>query len=344
VDLRDYLVTVASSYDRSAGLGTDTQKLLRSAQIELAGLTPAGYIVIGSGGKGHATFTPWFGFFDPDETTSPEQGIYVCYLFTGDMTRIMLTLLQGITELDRTVGRRRAREQLQQDADRIRASLPPEVMGQLSAPLDLGSMGFRQRAYEASCIASLQYVVASIPDEDALRSDLGRFLDLYQLAIDAKRKLLQQSPGSIHTSSSIQTTPGSDPLRFFKPRNDSDYVATLAGRTLIKSRRHERLLHEYGVWLTARGFSVANNTHPRDMTATRSGTEWLIEAKVVYMGNATEAVRSALGQLYPIATFSTRSTVHLALWPCSPSRSVGRLSHSSNRLESLQCGVIRVAG
>lgn len=34
------------------------------------------------------------------------------------------------------------------------------------------------------------------------------------------------------------------------------------------------------------------------MTATRGGTEWLIEANVLYMGNATAAVRSALGQLY----------------------------------------------
>ena len=36
--------------------------------------------------------------------------------------------------------------------------------------------------------------------------------------------------------------------------------------------------------------------HPRDLVIRGSGVEWLVEAKVVYRGNATHAVRAALAQ------------------------------------------------
>jgi hypothetical protein len=34
-----------------------------------------------------------------------------------------------------------------------------------------------------------------------------------------------------------------------------------------------------------------------------NGSEWLVEAKVLYRGNATEAVRAALGQLFTYRFF-----------------------------------------
>jgi hypothetical protein len=35
----------------------------------------------------------------------------------------------------------------------------------------------------------------------------------------------------------------------------------------------------------------------------RNGLEWLVEAKVLYQGNSTDAVRAALGQLYAYRHF-----------------------------------------
>jgi hypothetical protein len=35
--------------------------------------------------------------------------------------------------------------------------------------------------------------------------------------------------------------------------------------------------------------------HPKDPVLRRDGREWLVEAKVLYQGNATNAVRAALG-------------------------------------------------
>ena len=104
-----------------------------------------------------------------------------------------------------------------------------------------------------------------------------------------------------------------DPLRDFAPKDDSDYVAQLSGKRLVKTRRHETLVREYGDHVKALGFAPATNVHPRDLTLHRDGQEWLVEAKVVYRGNATNAVRDALGQLlqYRHFLYDTGSPVRL---------------------------------
>ena len=91
MDLGDFIRQVGGSDHRLAGLGTPTQLLLRNAGRALAEHSPGGLLVIGSGGKGTATFTPWVGFFDPDVTVTPEEGIYVVYLFSADLTAVQLS-------------------------------------------------------------------------------------------------------------------------------------------------------------------------------------------------------------------------------------------------------------
>jgi hypothetical protein len=87
-----------------------------------------------------------------------------------------------------------------------------------------------------------------------------------------------------------------DPLKKFAPKDSSDYVAHLAGRILVKSRAHEELVRDYGQWAQSRGFRPFT-LHPRDLVLEHPGGEWLIEAKMLYDGNAAEAVRAAVGQL-----------------------------------------------
>ena len=99
MDMREYLETIATTFDRSAGMGSQAQQLLRRAPAELAALTPVGFIVTGSGGAGNPATIPWFGFLDPDETTSPLEGLYVVYLFAANLEQSFLTLIQGITRL-----------------------------------------------------------------------------------------------------------------------------------------------------------------------------------------------------------------------------------------------------
>jgi hypothetical protein len=318
--------------------------LLRGAPRHLAELVPAGYVAIGSGGKGTATFTPWFGLFDPDETTSPERGLYLCFLFSSDLSTVTLTLMQGISELDRSLGRSRARERLAQDATSLRAELPEDAVRAFSDGLSLGYGGYRQLGYEAGCLLSRAYYPHHLPSEAILRDDLRQFLVLYQMAVEAKRRLLQSSPGALASASPPQTTQGEDPLRYFKPKDESDYIASLAGRVLIKARRHEWLIRQYGTWLSEAGFIISTAVHPRDLVAWRDGREWLIEAKVLYLGNATEAPVQASVSSTPTGISSTHPISRRASWHSSRRPSELGSCRSSRPLESCRYGTRRGRG
>src|SRR6266498_5725010 len=239
MDITDFLVDIATGYDRAAGVSTPTQRLLARASQHLAQHVPGGIVIKGSGGKSTATLTPWVGFFDPDETLSPQEGVYVVYIFTEDLQSVILSLQQGMENLVKTLGPGKARIRLAADAVAIRESLPPSALMGLDATIHLGSKGFRQRGYEAGSIAAIRYDVSALPSEHDLGRDLRRILNLYQLVVATKRSLLQAQPGSI-ASPSILQEPGGDPLKDFKPKSSEDYVTHLTGRTLSKSRRHEQ--------------------------------------------------------------------------------------------------------
>lgn len=314
MDVRTFLRSVAERYDRLAGLSTDTQRLLRSAGSHLDHLVPAGYEIVGSGGKGTATLTPWVGFFDPDETTSPEEGLYVVYLWAADLASVSLVLLQGITKLGREVGPRAARALLEAESAQIRAGLQPASIGGLDLALDLGSLGFRQLGYSAACVVARRYEFSDLPTEEGLRSDLDRFLALYQDAIGVKRRLAISGTATATSAANSQLdAEAGDLLAHFRPRDDTDYVAHLQGRSLVKSRRHERLVNEYGRWAADQGFAPSTRDHPQDLLLRREGNVWLVEGKILYRGNATAAVRAAIGQLFTYRYF---------LWPSSPTPSL----------------------
>ena len=87
-----------------------------------------------------------------------------------------------------------------------------------------------------------------------------------------------------------------DQLANFKPKDSSDYVAHIEGHQLTKRRSHEALIADFGSWCAGRGFIAETTVHPRDLVLRRANEEWLVEAKVVYYGDATRAVRAALAQ------------------------------------------------
>ncbi len=342
--LRAFLQEIAANYDRHAGVSAPAQVLLRRADKELAQYVPGGILVRGRGGQTQPTLTPFVAFLDPDETTKPTDGVYVVYLFTEDLENVALSLMQGIATLAREMGHAAARQQLAQDGSTIREALAADLLLGLDAHIDLRSTGVRQRGYEAGNIAAITYKAEDLPSEPKMIADLSRMLTLYQEAVGAKRTLLQASPGSIASSSVLQTTPGTDPLHHFIPKDDSDYVAHLIGKKLIKTRRHETLVRQFGELAQKRGFHASTAEHPRDLVLRREDQEWLAEVKVVYQGNVTEAVRAALGQLYSYRHFLYQS-------PASPrllgvfSEEIGNASLTSWRhVESAPYGRMRKAG
>ena len=74
MDLRGPFAEIASTYDRCLGFDSDAQLRLKCADSALAEYVRSGMLIRGSGGKGVPTFTPWAGFFDPDQTESPRAG------------------------------------------------------------------------------------------------------------------------------------------------------------------------------------------------------------------------------------------------------------------------------
>lgn len=297
MDLNDFMLEIATTFDRHAGMATAAQRLLRDADQALSKHVPAGIEIVGSGGKAVPTYTPWVGFFDPDETSSPQRGLYVVYLFAADMRSATLSLMQGITELSREIGPAAARVRLAADAEALRRAVGSSRLNGLSSAMELATMGWRQRAYKAGNVAALRYDLSSLPAESVLRSHLTRFLELYQDAVATKRRILQESPGIIGTGSRQQQAEGVDLLLHFKPKNDADYVSHVRAQVMRKSRRHETLVCQYGQWAAARGFACSTREHPIDLVVSRNSARWLVEAKVLYQGNATEAVRAAVGQL-----------------------------------------------
>lgn len=312
MDLGAFLLQVAVDYERSDGLNTPTQSMLKGASRHLREFVPPGMLVLGSGGRGMATYTPWVAWLDPDETESPQRGVYAVYLFTEDLEAVALTLNQGMEDLRARHGDTEARRLLKRDADAVRALLPEEWRSRWSDAIDLRSKGARQLAYQAGNIACRMYAVGSLPGEAVLRADLAEMLTVYADAVRIKRRLLLEQPGTVASSSSPQVTAGWNPLADFKPKSDQDYVALLGGRRLVKSRRHERLVNTYAAFCESNGMTPSS-PHPEDLQLLAQGETFLVEVKVVRAGNATDAVREAVGQLLTYRHFLHPSDPNIRL-------------------------------
>ena len=216
------------------------------------------------------------------------------YLFSEDLEHVTLTLNQGMERLRKEYGDKTARELLRSQADAVRSMLGKKSLEGLKTSMSLRSDGNRQRAYEAGNIACLTYETDNLPPEEVLQKDLSRMLDLYRTAVVARQSSLSLM-SDLEISGSSNATAGGL-LTDFRPKDSGDYVTQLSGKLMTKSRKHEDLVKRFGEHASSKGFKAAT-PHPRDVTLKKGDIEWLVEAKVVYRGNATEAVRSAIGQL-----------------------------------------------
>ena len=201
VHLRDFFIRLAEIYDRTQDFKSDGQQLIKDAPQLLNGHVPTRLETKSGGGKGKPTLTPWVGFFDSLETTTPQEGLYVVYLLAQDKSRLALTLNQGMEYLRTRLGDAEARRTLTSDAEEIRQGLGEPDDGLPSAEVDLRSRGDRQLAYAAGNIACTMYDIKHLPEEPIMRSDLARMCDLYGQAINVKRTLLLTQPGKIRSPS-----------------------------------------------------------------------------------------------------------------------------------------------
>jgi len=244
-------------------------------------------------------------------------------------------LQQGVEELEPELGRgRRLQQRLRDDA----ASIHDEVATVMDVPsiqIDLGGepRHWRQRAYEAGAIASVLYPTDALPTTAAFADELSRFMRIYEEAIACKRALLIERPGVLFGVGGDGSPPAPSPsptLIDFKPKSHDDYITQIKARVIVKSRRHEKLVADYGDWAAQQGFTPSTATHPRDLVLLREDDEWMVEAKIVRRGNATFAVREALGQLltYRHFLYRGRSVQLVALFSEAPGEGFVELMES----------------
>lgn len=130
----------------------------------------------------------------------------------------------------------------------------------------------------------------------ALERGVNRWLGMS--ADDFTTAAIGKAPDLIEPPPPEEVIDGSEAgLDGFKPKDDSDYQVTIDRTTFIKSRVHETLVNDYARWAAAQGFDTGS-PHPVDLTLRYDDTLWVVEAKVLYKGNATDAVRAVIGQLF----------------------------------------------
>jgi 5-methylcytosine-specific restriction protein B len=187
--LREAIEVLLSGYIAAKGatLGKDSAMWIAMNQAEAAlrELTweYPNTIVKSSVGKGNWAEVPWIALLDQRLTDTTRRGVYVVYLFRGDMSGVYLTFNQGVTQLKNELGWPTARARLSSTAGELRQRYAVRLRPAFTSAdgIDLrpkkGGLGAE---YEASTIAWRLYEVGAVPAPNALLEDLYAVLDAYE--------------------------------------------------------------------------------------------------------------------------------------------------------------------
>ncbi|WP_189588672.1 MrcB family domain-containing protein [Streptomyces massasporeus] len=307
--LRDLLIRIAETYDPEAGTasGVSAQDLLREVARMPDLPLPHGFVASGYGGKGSASRTPWIGVFGESINTQAQEGLYLAYIFDSTLTSVTLTLQQGVTKLSDTYPKLGDRlRELKRRARHLRAGMEPELAARWAHKPVFSSKLERPRAYEAASVAARRYEIASMPAEEVLAEELRVASLLLRDAAASHRVWLQQplvSEPIVYEGEGHLPLPADDPLDGFRPNDSSDYHVHIRGGRRRRERHHEELIKDFGLHVVMCGYQpITLGMYPRDLVLRRPAVDqqrsWLVEGKAVKKGNATQAVREAVGQLY----------------------------------------------
>ena len=153
-------------------------------------------VVDSSGGTGRITSAPWFATFDKRITTKPTEGLYVVFLFSVDMSTVVLQLGLGTTQFTEFHGKgKKALSLIRSASTSVRQSLSGLIESKkfrrLKNRMSTGPSNLKtspsnslQKTYEQ---ASIYHITYALNDHSiaTLEEDYLDLLDLYQSAIDA---------------------------------------------------------------------------------------------------------------------------------------------------------------
>lgn len=132
------------------------------------------YLIKGSIGQGNWAVSPWIGIFDKTITKTPHSGVYIVYTFSVDGESLYLTLMQGVTALQKELKPKGALRRLEEIRDAIRSQINPR-----SFSTDNNLLTGEDSLY-ASTIFHKTYKKGQLPDNAQLATDLEEIMVLYQ--------------------------------------------------------------------------------------------------------------------------------------------------------------------
>lgn len=266
--LREFMQEYSQARMGAPFKGHPLHQTLRQIEAAISDLSPVqAYSTLkvrGSVGQGNWATIPWIALLDTRLTNSVQQGVYIAYLFASDMSRVYLTLNQGVTDLSQREGQKHARQLLRQQADAIRQrskvrDLPGFV---LNWDLDLGVSTGTASLYTDSTIAYKEYQRQALPGDLVLEQDLAAVLAAYKDYADQQVSSGAPPPGGQPSPSPKVTPP--------QPGRGPDQVglAALVER-LYEGARSEGFFYPREDYIA---FCIALKTKPFVILAGISGT------------------------------------------------------------------------
>jgi len=154
-------------------------KVLPKILHKKAGIPKSKYKIQGSIGQGNPAEIPWICVFDLDITKSAQEGFYIVYLFSSDMSGVYLSLNQGWTQYEREYGTKEGRIEIKQNAKYAKTTLNSD-QGFSYAPINLKATKSLGKGYELGNICSVYYDARDIPSDEELINDLRNLLGVYR--------------------------------------------------------------------------------------------------------------------------------------------------------------------
>jgi hypothetical protein len=100
---KDYLLRVLTNYQTEKETQYSKNKLadfIRNEPLSIdiiSNLDSTKYKISASAGNGQWAVIPWLSIYDRKITESAQEGYYIVYLFTADLSGVYLSLNQGYT-------------------------------------------------------------------------------------------------------------------------------------------------------------------------------------------------------------------------------------------------------
>jgi hypothetical protein len=245
--------------------------LLRKAM----GISGADSEAEGGDGTGRKTLVPWARWYSLSRSSSAQRGWYVVYLFHPRGEGVSLCLSHGSTELKNGTYVERSREEVAKlmgwAADLLGSEFADYAGVGRGVTLGGGSLA---TAYERTTLFSKFYSAGTVPNEEALRTDLLRFCTPLRKIYDAQDMgHMPGAPEPAVRAAEAEAERAAAPRR----RSGQSFGLSAAERKAVELRAMEVAKE----WLREGKFDFKDVSAKDccDFRAFRAGEEWVIEVK-----------------------------------------------------------------